>query len=62
LIRVAFAARLAAGPIRLASYMPSFIFTTQRLRRVYPPDKVVIDDISLAFYLAAKIGVIGGSG
>jgi ATP-binding cassette ChvD family protein len=42
--------------------MPSFIFTTERLRRVYPPDKVVIDDISLSFYLGAKIGVIGGNG
>ncbi len=42
--------------------MTQFIFATQRLRRVYPPDKVVIDNISLAFYFGAKIGVIGGNG
>jgi len=42
--------------------MPSFIFQTQNLRRVHPPDKVVIDNISLAFYAGAKIGVIGGNG
>jgi sulfate-transporting ATPase len=42
--------------------MPSFIFQTQNLRRIHPPDKVVIDNISLAFYAGAKIGVIGGNG
>ena len=42
--------------------MSSFIFQTQNLRRVFPPDKVVIDNISLAFYAGAKIGVIGGNG
>jgi ATP-binding cassette ChvD family protein len=42
--------------------MPSFIFQTQNLRRVHPPDNVVIDNISLAFYAGAKIGVIGGNG
>ncbi len=42
--------------------MPSFIYQTQSLRRVHPPDNVVIDNISLAFYAGAKIGVIGGNG
>ena len=42
--------------------MPSFIFQTQNLRRVHPPDNVVIDNISLSFYAGAKIGVIGGNG
>jgi ATP-binding cassette ChvD family protein len=42
--------------------MPSFIFQTQNLRRVHPPDKVVIDNISLSFFAGAKIGVIGGNG
>ena len=42
--------------------MPSFIFATQNLRRVHPPDHVVIDNISLSFYAGAKIGVIGGNG
>jgi ATP-binding cassette ChvD family protein len=42
--------------------VPSFIFQTQGLRRVFPPDRVVIDNISLSFYHGAKIGVIGGNG
>jgi len=42
--------------------MPSFIYQTQNLRRVHPPDKVVIDNISLSFFFGAKIGVIGGNG
>jgi ATP-binding cassette ChvD family protein len=42
--------------------MTSFIFSTQNLRRVHPPDNVVIDNISLSFYAGAKIGVIGGNG
>lgn len=42
--------------------MTQFIFQTQNLRRVHPPDKVVIDNISLSFYAGAKIGVIGGNG
>ena len=33
-----------------------FIFATQGLGKVHPPDKVVLRDISLAFYLGAKIG------
>jgi len=39
-----------------------FIFTTRKLERVHPPDRKVLDDISLSFYPGAKIGVIGANG
>ncbi|MBX7158870.1 MAG: energy-dependent translational throttle protein EttA [Acidimicrobiia bacterium] len=39
-----------------------FIFTTRKLERVHPPDKKVLEDISLSFYPGAKIGVIGANG
>src|SRR6187200_3308411 len=42
--------------------MPEFIFTMQNVTRVHPPDKRVLEDITLAFYPGAKIGVIGGNG
>ena len=40
----------------------NYIYTTQNLSRVHPPDKVVIKDLSLCFFFGAKIGVIGGNG
>ncbi|HVN50180.1 MAG TPA: ATP-binding cassette domain-containing protein, partial [Acidimicrobiales bacterium] len=39
-----------------------YIFTMHRVGRFYPPDRVVLDDITLAFYPGAKIGVIGANG
>ena len=33
-----------------------------RLRRVHPPDKVVLDNVSLSFLPGAKIGVLGANG
>ncbi|MDD5306235.1 MAG: energy-dependent translational throttle protein EttA [Deltaproteobacteria bacterium] len=39
-----------------------FIFTMQRVRKVYPPNKEVIKGMTLAFLPGAKIGVIGGNG
>ena len=42
--------------------MPEFIFTMQNVTRVHPPDKRVLEDITLAFFPGAKIGVIGGNG
>jgi sulfate-transporting ATPase len=32
------------------------------LRKVYPPDRVVVDGVSLSFYYGAKIGVLGLNG
>ncbi|MDJ0848729.1 MAG: energy-dependent translational throttle protein EttA [Myxococcota bacterium] len=42
--------------------MPEFVFTMQDLRKVVPPERVILDDITLAFLPGAKIGVIGGNG
>ncbi|HEX9683082.1 MAG TPA: energy-dependent translational throttle protein EttA [Acidimicrobiales bacterium] len=39
-----------------------FIFTMQKVSRVHPPDRVVLEDISLSFYPGAKIGVLGANG
>ena len=33
-----------------------------RLRRTHPPDKVVLDNVSLSFFPGAKIGVLGANG
>ncbi len=43
--------------------MPAeFIYTTHKLSRHYPPDRTVLEDISISFYPGAKIGVIGANG
>ncbi len=43
--------------------MPAqYIYTTRRLGRFHPPDRQVLEDISLSFYPGAKIGVIGANG
>ena len=39
-----------------------FIYTMHRLLKQYPPDRVVLKDITLAFYHGAKIGVLGPNG
>ena len=39
-----------------------FIYTTHKLARFYPPDRTVLENISLSFYPGAKIGVIGANG
>jgi ATP-binding cassette ChvD family protein len=39
-----------------------FIFTMQDLRKVVDDDRVILDDIYLAFYPGAKIGVLGANG
>lgn len=38
------------------------IFSMYKVSKVYPPQKQVIKDISLSFYLGAKIGIIGLNG
>jgi sulfate-transporting ATPase len=39
-----------------------YIFTMYKLARVHPPDKRVLEDISLSFLPGAKIGVLGANG
>ncbi|MGB0730557.1 MAG: energy-dependent translational throttle protein EttA [Miltoncostaeaceae bacterium] len=39
-----------------------FIYQMHKVRMSYPPDKVVLDDITLAFLPGAKIGVLGLNG
>ena len=39
-----------------------FIYTCYKLARFYPPDRQVLENISLSFYPGAKIGVIGSNG
>ncbi len=42
--------------------MPEFVYTMQDLRKVVPPDRVLLDGITLAFLPGAKIGVLGHNG
>jgi sulfate-transporting ATPase len=39
-----------------------YIFQTHKLAKVYPPDRKVLEDISLSFMYGAKIGVLGYNG
>ncbi len=41
---------------------PQYIFTMHRLTKAFPPDKTVLNDVTLAFYPGAKIGVLGYNG
>src|SRR3954447_20139274 len=39
-----------------------YIFQMHRLSKVYPPDKTVLNEVTLAFLPGAKIGVLGYNG
>ena len=41
---------------------PQYVFQMYRLSKVFPPDKTVLKDITLAFLPGAKIGVLGYNG
>src|SRR6185437_4573535 len=59
------AAPAPPGGADLLSCVPmssQYVFTMHRLSKVHPPDKTVLDNISLAFYPTAKIGVLGYNG
>ena len=49
-------------PVPLATMPAEFIYTSYKLARHYPPDRTVLEDISISFYPGAKIGVIGPNG
>ncbi|HEX4477830.1 MAG TPA: energy-dependent translational throttle protein EttA [Polyangiaceae bacterium] len=42
--------------------MPEFIFTMTDVTKVHPPEKRVLENIHLAFFPGAKIGVLGANG
>ena len=42
--------------------MAEYIFTMVRVSKFYGPDRKVLDDITLAFFPGAKIGVLGPNG
>jgi sulfate-transporting ATPase len=57
--------RAAGGDDRLLclrSMSSQYIFTMHRLSKLHPPDKTVLDNITLAFFPGAKIGVLGYNG
>ena len=37
-------------------------FSVQNLKKIVPPSKIILDDISLSFFVGAKIGVVGING
>src|SRR3954451_23711540 len=39
-----------------------YVFTMHRLTKAFPPDRKVLEDITLAFFPGAKIGVLGANG
>jgi energy-dependent translational throttle protein EttA len=39
-----------------------YVFTMHRLSKMHPPDKTVLENITLAFFPGAKIGVLGYNG
>src|SRR4029079_3713400 len=52
-----------SGPSRYPCHMPhEFIYTTYKLARHYPPDKTVLENISISFYRGADIRDIGSNG
>ena len=42
--------------------MPEFVYTLHKLRKALSPERVLLDDITLAFFPGAKIGVLGPNG
>jgi ATP-binding cassette ChvD family protein len=42
--------------------LAEFVFTMEDLRKVVPPDRILLDGITLAFLPGAKIGVLGHNG
>ena len=42
--------------------MPEFVYTMYKLRKAVSTDKVLLDDVTLAFLPGAKIGVLGPNG
>jgi energy-dependent translational throttle protein EttA len=59
------AVHLQAGRLSVYPHEPvssQYIFTMHRLSKLHPPEKTVLNDLTLAFYPGAKIGVLGYNG
>ena len=41
---------------------PQYVFTMKGLKKIVPPNRVILDSIWLSFFPGAKIGVIGLNG
>ncbi len=48
--------------ILLGAMSAQYVYTMHRLSKLHPPDKTVLDNITLAFFPGAKIGVLGYNG
>ncbi|HCD56651.1 MAG TPA: energy-dependent translational throttle protein EttA, partial [Halieaceae bacterium] len=42
--------------------MAQYVYTMNRVGKVVPPKKKILEDISLSFFPGAKIGVLGLNG
>ncbi|MCB1844977.1 MAG: ATP-binding cassette domain-containing protein, partial [Halioglobus sp.] len=42
--------------------MAQYVYTMNRVGKVVPPKKTILEDISLSFFPGAKIGVLGLNG
>ena len=42
--------------------MAQYVYTMNRVGKVVPPKKIILEDISLSFFPGAKIGVLGLNG
>jgi ATP-binding cassette ChvD family protein len=60
--RRAVLARILARRDGEALLAHEFVYTMQNLGKVVPPDRVILEDITLAFLPGAKIGVLGLNG
>jgi len=49
-------------PILSGPMSTQYIYTMHRLTKTFPPDKTVLQDVTLAFLPGAKIGVLGYNG
>jgi ATP-binding cassette ChvD family protein len=56
------ASRVDSAAFREEPLAHEFVYTMQDLRKVVPPDRIILEDITLAFLPGAKIGVLGANG
>ncbi len=58
----AFLLEFAASEFDLGRTMAQYVYTMNRVGKVVPPKKTILQDISLSFFPGAKIGVLGLNG